>query len=707
MRRTSRMVICLLGLLWGMGGATGAPTDLTFLHTSDPHVPHAFEQTRATLAALPTGEVNLEPYGVTVAPPSFVIITGDLNEFGGGRGWWEQYLGLWRDFPLPIYHQLGNHDNTWRCGRPRLRELHGGVFYAFEKAGVKFIGWDTATPQDPRPSIAEEGVRWLTAEFARTPLEQPVIFFCHHPPDSREFAGPYDRARLLDLLRTRNVVLVLVGHGHKARTWQVEGFDVVMGGSTFGDRPGFGIVSIRDGVLRVCHQYVREEARMIALLEKPLPDRSPFPAMQVTPGAGTIFAGDEPLSWRVEVDPADRIMEGRWVLDGDRSGALQNTGGTWTVSLDGDALEPGAHVLRFELDNEEGRTTSRTVDFYRNGGAFEVVWRQELAGSSQSTPAVADGRVYVGDNSGALTALDVATGEILWRFETGGEVRSRPVISADGRTIYFGSADGALYALTPEGKLRWRFDADSALYGSPVLFDGRVVFGTAAGEVISLDGDTGKVIWRSEAPEYAIERAPCVGADGVYVGAWDRNAYALELSDGTVRWRAPSAGSNRDGFVAWYYSPADCPPACAGDRVFFADRAYRLTIFEARTGARVLDEEKCVAVASSDDGRFVYVRHTDGRVSKRDTDGAVIWTTEVPTGAVATPPVPAGELVWVISDRGMLSALDAETGAVLAQQRIMRDLFAFAAPAYDGERVYVADMAGRITALTPTFLSAR
>lgn len=674
--------------------------DLTFLHLSDFHAPHAIAQTEETLATLIEGPIELAPYDMTAAAPSLILSTGDLNEFSGGRGWWEQYLGLWDEITPPVYHQLGNHDNTWRCARPALRDLHGNAFYAFEQAGVKFIGWDTATPQDPRPSIAEEGIRWLAEEFARTPAEQPVVFFGHHALDGREFAGAYDRARLLDLLQTRNVVLMLVGHGHNARAWQIEGFDVVMGGSTFGKRPGFGIVSIKDGVLRVCHQYV--DGEMTALLEKPIPPRSPFIPMGVTPADGAFFAADDPLRWTVAGEGA--AVEARWTLDGERAGEMLRVADGWRVDLDPALVEAGAHALRLELVAPDGRISSRTVSFVRDGGAFDVVWRARLAGSCQATPLVIGDRVYVGDNSGALTVLSASDGARVGVVETGGEVRSAPVATPDGDTIVFGSADGLLRAIDGSAAERWRCDAGGAIYGGALIADGRVYVGTEDGDVIALDGATGALAWRSEEPEYAIEQAPATGDGAVFAGSWDRHAYALDANTGELRWHRPSAGSDRDGFVAWYYSPADCPPAFVGGNVFFADRAYQLTVFDADDGERVLAEERCVAVGPSGDGAAVYVRHTDHRVSKRAADGSIVWIAEVPTGAVPTPPVEAHGVVWVLSDRGVLSALEAGSGRLLGQQRVTPDLYAFAAPAFDGQRVYVADMAGNVTCLLPTWL---
>ncbi len=674
--------------------------DLTFLHVSDQHVPHALSQTQETMATVPHGPIELTPYAITTPAPSFVLSTGDFNEFSGGNGWWEQYLSLWEDITVPVYHQAGNHDNTWRCARPHLREMHGSAFYAFERAGVKFIGWDTATPQDPRPSIGEEGIRWLEEEFAQTPPEQPVIVFGHHSLDGREYAGAYDRARLLDLLQTRNVVLMLVGHGHNARAWQVAGIDTVMGGSTFGKRPGFGVVSIVDGTLRVCHQYT--DGEIAPLLEKPIPDRSPFIPMAVLPPDGTVLDADEAPGWTITAEEAP--VEARWTLDGDASGEMLAVGDGWRVDLDPAAVEPGAHSLRLELVAADGRISSRTVGFYRNGGAFDVVWRRRLDGSCQGAPLIADGRLFVGDNSGALTILDASDGAVVGHVQTGGEVRSAPVAMPGADTVIFGSADGVLRAIDPIGVERWRYDAGSALYGAPLIADGRVYVGTADGDVLALDAATGAPIWSADEPEYAFEQAPAAGAGGIFAGSWDRHAYAFDAATGELKWRRPSAGSDREGFVAWYYSPADCPPVVVGENVFFADRAYRLTVFDAESGERLFDEAKSVAVAPSADGNGAYVRHTDHRVSKRAADGSVIWVAEVPTGAVPTPPVEAHGLLWVISDRGVLSALDAGSGRLIGQERVTPDIYGFAAPAFDGERVFVADMAGQVTCLAPDWL---
>jgi outer membrane protein assembly factor BamB len=58
----------------------------------------------------------------------------------------------------------------------------------------------------------------------------------------------------------------------------------------------------------------------------------------------------------------------------------------------------------------------------------------------QSTKPIATG------GQGKLSALDPATGHVLWEFVTGGSSNSVPSIAADG-TVYVGSDDGRVYAI--------------------------------------------------------------------------------------------------------------------------------------------------------------------------------------------------------------------------------------------------------------------
>ena len=130
-------------------------------------------------------------------------------------------------------------------------------------------------------------------------------------------------------------------------------------------------------------------------------------------------------------------------------------------------------------------------------------------------PVVAGGLVCFGSSADdTVRALDLKTGELVWRFIAGGPVRFAPAI-AHGRA-YVASDDGYLYCLEAKsGELVWRFHAASD--DDRVLGNGRVIarhpcrsgalvidnvvyvtagmWPTEGVYVYALDAGTGKEIW--------------------------------------------------------------------------------------------------------------------------------------------------------------------------------------------------------------------
>src|SRR5439155_27216239 len=90
-----------------------------------------------------------------------------------------------------------------------------------------------------------------------------------------------------------------------------------------------------------------------------------------------------------------------------------------------------------------------------------------------SSPAVANGVVYVGSGDHKVYALDATTGALLagWPYTTGGAVLSSPVV-ANG-VVYVGSADHKVYALNA--------NTGALLAGCPSTTGGVVPPSSAAG----------------------------------------------------------------------------------------------------------------------------------------------------------------------------------------------------------------------------------
>jgi outer membrane protein assembly factor BamB len=161
-------------------------------------------------------------------------------------------------------------------------------------------------------------------------------------------------------------------------------------------------------------------------------------------------------------------------------------------------------------------------------------------------PAIAaDGTIYFGTGDARLYAVSSA-GALVWTFtgEAGETFASTPAVLADG-TIVFGAESttaGKLYAVSPTGTLLWSttlsYHPDLSP-PSPSVGDDGTLYVSDAYELIAVHPD-GRVAWEvSAGVEYAM--TPALGRDGtIYVGGQDgAQAYA---PDGHRKWAVGSWG---------------------------------------------------------------------------------------------------------------------------------------------------------------------
>lgn len=147
-----------------------------------------------------------------------------------------------------------------------------------------------------------------------------------------------------------------------------------------------------------------------------------------------------------------------------------------------------------------------------------------------------DGSLYFGTEDSNLYALS-PEGNLRWSYEAAGAIRSAPVLSNDG-LVYFVASDGYLYALDTEGFQLWETFVGDVFYCTPAIAsDGRITVAGYAGSsetgaatrFVTLD-HTGSLVW-----EFLIEgyndSSPNIGPDGsLYIGAHDGSLYKFEGS---------------------------------------------------------------------------------------------------------------------------------------------------------------------------------
>ncbi len=727
--RPFRPALCLAAALAALMTAPSAGgqkiEDFCFLHISDMHVnprPAGTPDSAADPHLEPLGWVCRQarevqpaaPGGPPFMKPAFVAATGDLTEYGVIGTTWSAFEAALACLSVPLYVVPGNHDNTWTAMMHIMRQRHNGDHYAFDRFGCRFLAINSATPQEPVPSIEQRTLTWLAGELDKTPPDRPVFVFMHHPLHTTEFAKPYEQLRLLETLGGHNVALVLMGHGHNASHQRWNTLDSVMGGSTFGPNAGCGIVTVQDGRLRVTYRF-RDESRPPQLLvDKPLTPPA-APSLRIASPAVSATGGDAPKIARKHLPVvAETSGEAAAKVTASVDDREANTADLRPVRRDGAAerfegpiplagLVPGMHFLKVTAAFP-GYRIERAGEFLLDPPNGPVRARRlRLDAGVKAAPVFIGDEVVVATTAGKVfrVAFDGAAPRAREFHDAGVEILHTPAV--EGELLYVAAAEKGVRCVGLDGRIRWTCDVGAPVYGTPAVAGGRVYVGDLAGAVHAIERETGRKVWSRTHATFSIEQ-PLTFHDGVlYFGAWDGLLYAVAAADGELKWKqpGPAALSGEDKYKSRYYAPGDCPAVVAGDRLFVCDRARFLGRYALNGEYLGQVAVQTAAVGPGADGRSVLARGETGGVTRYDAAGQVVWSRPVAAGRFAAAPVETGGRVAICSNRGLLTLLDAADGRVVAEYQVTPDLHVMAPAAMDTSgRVVVAGMDGSVTRVT-------
>jgi len=292
----------------------------------------------------------------------------------------------------------------------------------------------------------------------------------------------------------------------------------------------------------------------------------------------------------------------------------------------------------------------------------EEIWRlHTVAGDAFfSSPAVVDGVVYAASHAGIVIAADAKRGEELWRFQAEGAVYSSPLVWNEA--VAFGDETGRCYCLAASnGQERWRFGLDSpyrrASNASPSVADDTIFFVNSAqyaGEnsiLYALRAGTGEPHWQFISPTGGrVQSATCVSSGRVHAATAEGLLHALDVDDGTEVWRYDTGAT------------VQTLPALAGESLYLITRQlpHRLHVVESETGKvrsvfEVGGEAEIVSSPTVARGR-VYFGDEDGRVYSVDgQSGQEQW--RIRAGSLISTMVVANGAVYFGSEQGQLRAI--------------------------------------------------
>jgi outer membrane protein assembly factor BamB len=169
--------------------------------------------------------------------------------------------------------------------------------------------------------------------------------------------------------------------------------------------------------------------------------------------------------------------------------------------------------------------------FAVNAKTGKTKWSTALGGEIKAAPAYRNGTLYVGDYSGTMSAVKARNGSIEWQSDglglslgRAGAFYSTPAV-AFGR-VYSGNNDSRVYSFDAEtGELAWTYSTGSYVYSGTAVADTKstpptVYVGSIDNNIYALDARTGEARWTNSAGGPVIGSLSVVG-NIVYVAEFD------------------------------------------------------------------------------------------------------------------------------------------------------------------------------------------
>lgn len=370
-------------------------------------------------------------------------------------------------------------------------------------------------------------------------------------------------------------------------------------------------------------------------------------------------------------DPKDRFQscaEMKQALIAVRSRSALVVGGG-----SGSAPSAAGAAVPSTVPGEAGST-----EMFQDGvqaGAMQPKWKFKVEDEIRSSPTAVGEFAFVGAYDNNMWAINIQTGELVWKFPTKGGIASSPVIDTTNRFILFGSEDNTFYALdyrtgrlswslqtkdrirstarvehghvffgsddglvyavgAANGRVLWTYDASAPVRCRPFVTNELVIFGSESGEIVALSL-SGNPKWRQRAKRGVISSPTVNLQEGMcYIGASDNFLYAIDANNGFTSWRmrtnGPIVSSPFEYQGTVYFTSAD--NALYAVNAQSGRERWRFTTSNPIVGSPVVHND--LLYFGGTDGYFYCINVSDGKERWKYKSGAPITSTPYIAGDI-------------------------------------------------------------------------
>jgi len=316
----------------------------------------------------------------------------------------------------------------------------------------------------------------------------------------------------------------------------------------------------------------------------------------------------------------------------------------------------------------------------------DFAWKVTLPGAGHSSPVLWGERLFVtsADKSGSrfVCCLHIQDGRELWRRAIAGSshrmhadnsfASATPAVDPHNVYLSFGNAKEFLVlAMTHEGKEIWRTDlgpyqAGHGFGGSIIVHDGVVLLANeqnGPSSLVGLECGSGKVLWKSPRQSKSHYATPCIfqprdrPAEAIFA-SYEHGMTSLNPKTGAVNWEL-------DIFFKDHVESSIASPITGGDLIF------------ATCGWLGVNYETVAVRPYAADAQKPAMAY---RVTK--------------TAPLVPTPLVKGDLLFLLSDRGILTCVDAQDGKELWRERVIPDCYS--SPICVGNHLYCISRGGEV-----------
>lgn len=389
------------------------------------------------------------------------------------------------------------------------------------------------------------------------------------------------------------------------------------------------------------------------------------------------------------------FAEEEQLLPGARREALPSSDPLLVSGTKSASIAPAAPLSNW--NNPAGNDANNPGNVSLSGGGGNRAWSAQVAERpgrrnvrGSSGPVVEEGRVYVYDPEGNVTASSLSGGARLWRvsLRPDGEKQSAPGggIASGGGFVYAATGFREVVGLIGRsGQEVWRYPLEEPARGAPSYSGGRVFVVTASNEVIALSAADGSLLWTytgiPETVGILAASSPAISGSTVVVPYSSGEIIAFDVESGDPKWSDAVVRAGRNLAVSGL-TDVSGSPVIANGTVYATGVSGRTIAVSLKSGERLWERNVGSSFTPVVSGNTVFIQDLQDRMVALDrSTGEALWITDLPvvrkkrSRTTWAGPVLAGGALWAASSEGQIASVDAQTGQLLGTRDVNKDIY--------------------------------